>query len=163
MQDLTGFLQAGIGKSNIDSDDYIPEEADVEIPVESRPLEDAPNLRFKLAEVQIRPTSVTADFMRNSRQQDYGNDITQIALAILDQTIADDTRMTRNYGRRLSAEEIKDAEQQLYYYTQENLKQIVYPCKSVSEIFYPMISVYGSISYLCYVRRRNESSCAGET
>ena len=75
--------------------------------------------------------------MRNSRQQDYGNDITQIALAIFDQTIADDTRMTRNYGRRLSAEEIKDAEQQLYYYTQENLKQIGYPDHS------QQITLYG--------------------
>ena len=136
MQDLGGFIQVGTGL-NIDTDDYISEEADAEIPVESRPLEDAPNLRFKLAEVQIRPTSVTADFMRNSRQQDYGNDITQIALAILDQTIADDARMTRNYGRRLNAEEIKDAEQQLYYYSQENLKQIGYPDHS------QQITLYG--------------------
>ena len=126
MQDYVGFLQTATGVGNIDSDDYIGGEADVEMPIEFRPLKDAPNLRFKLSDVVKRPTTVMSEFIAYARQQKYGNDITQIPLALFDQTIADDTRLKRNYGRRLSDLEIKDAQQQLYYYSQKRLKQMGY-------------------------------------
>ena len=66
------------------------------MPVDSRPLQDAPNLKFKLADVMLRPTTIMSEFMRYAREKKYGDDITEIPLAIFDQTIANDTRLVRN-------------------------------------------------------------------
>jgi len=111
---------------DLDNDELIPSSMDEEIPIIERPLQDSPNLRFSLNNIQQRPTSLVIEFMRNAREATYGNDFSTIPAAILEKTMSSDINTIRRFGRKLNSQEFQDAQAQLYWYTQENLKQLGY-------------------------------------
>ena len=118
-------LSAAVG-IDLDNDELIPDSIDKEIPIIERPLEDSPNLRFSLNSIQQRPTSLVIEFMRNVREETYGNDFSLIPAAILEKTMANNFNTIRRFGRKLNSQEFQEAQGQLYFYTQENLKQLGY-------------------------------------
>lgn len=113
------------------SNEYFPESADRESPTYKRPLQDAPNLKFKLANTQQRPTTLTQEYWRGAQNGEYGNDINQIGETIFARNIVNNTDIIRRLGRTLENSEIGTTQKQLFEYTQKFLKN----AKNYSETF----------------------------
>ena len=102
--------------------EYLPESADRDSPMFQRPLQDAPNLKFKLANTQQRPTTLTQEYWRGAQNEEYGNDINQIGETIFAKNIVNNTDIIRRLGRTLENSEIGTTQGQLYEITQKFLK-----------------------------------------
>ena len=104
------------------SNKYYPESADRDSPIFQRPLQDAPNLKFKLSDTQQRPTTLTQEYWRGAQNEEYGNDINQIGETIFAKNIVNNTDIIRRLGRTLENSEIGTTQGQLYEITQKFLK-----------------------------------------
>ena len=102
--------------------EFYPESADRDSPMFERPLQDAPNLRYKLSETQQRPTSLTQEYWRGAQNEEYGNDINQIGEVIFARNIVNNTDIIRRLGRTLENSEVGETQRQLYDTTQKFLK-----------------------------------------
>ena len=102
--------------------EYFSESADRESPMFQRPLQDAPNLKFKLGDTQQRPTTLTQEYWRGAQNGEYGNDINQIGEIIFARNIVNNTDIIRRLGRTLENSEIGTTQKQLFEYTQKFLK-----------------------------------------
>ena len=123
--DMLKIAETSIGN------EFYPESADRDSPLFERPLQDAPNLRFKLSETQQRPTSLTQEYWRGAQNEEYGNDINQIGEVIFARNIVNNTDIIRRLGRTLENSEVGETQRQLYDTTQKFLKN----AKNYSEEF----------------------------
>ena len=107
--------------------EYYPESADRDLPTFERPLQDAPNLKFKLANVQQRPTSLTQEYWRGAQNEEYGNDLNQIAETIFAKNIVNNNNVIRRLGRLVENSEVAVTQNQLNKASQTFLTLKNYP------------------------------------
>jgi len=119
--DLLRVTETSIGN------EYFPDAADRASPDYKRPLQDAPNLKFKLANVQQRPTTLTMEFIKGAINEEYGNDINQIAQNIFGRNIINNPNVVRRLGRSVENLEVGVTQSQLFHSTQNTLKKKGYP------------------------------------
>ena len=119
--DLLRITETSIGN------EYFPDAADRASPDFKRPLQDAPNLKYKIANVQQRPTTLTQEFILGARNEEYGNDINQISQNIFAREIINNSNVIRRLGRSVDNYEIGETQSQLFQMTQNTLKKKNYP------------------------------------
>jgi hypothetical protein len=119
--DLLRIAEISIGN------EYFPDAADRASPDFKRPLQDAPNLKYKLSNVQQRPTTLTIEFMRGAINEEYGNDINEIGQTIFGRGIVNNNNVVRRLGRTLENVEVGETQAQLYEMTQRVLQKKNYP------------------------------------
>ena len=119
--DLLRIAEISIGN------EYFPDAADRASPDFKRPLQDAPNLKYKLSNVQQRPTTLTQEFVLGARNEEYGNDINQIGQNIFAREIINNSNVIRRLGRSVDNYEIGETQSQLFQMTQNTLKKKNYP------------------------------------
>ena len=119
--DLLRMTETSIGN------EYYPDSADRDLPTFERPLQDAPNLKYKLANVQQRPTTLTQEFMRGAQNEEYGNDLNQIAETIFAKNIVNNNNVIRRLGRLVENSEVAVTQNQLNKASQTFLTLKNYP------------------------------------
>ena len=119
--DLLRIAEISIGN------EYFPDAADRASPDFKRPLQDSPNLKYKLSNVQQRPTTLTIEFMRGAINEEYGNDINEIGQTIFGRGIVNNNNVVRRLGRTLENVEVGETQAQLYEMTQRVLRKKNYP------------------------------------
>ena len=119
--DLLRITEISIGN------EYFPDAADRASPDFKRPLQDSPNLKYKLSNVQQRPTTLTIEFMRGAINEEYGNDINEIGQTIFGRGIVNNNNVVRRLGRTLENVEVGETQAQLYEMTQRVLQKKNYP------------------------------------
>ena len=119
--DLLRITEISIGN------EYFPDAADRASPDFKRPLQDSPNLKYKLSNVQQRPTTLTIEFMRGAINEEYGNDINEIGQTIFGRGIVNNNNVVRRLGRTLENAEVGETQAQLYEMTQRTLIKKNYP------------------------------------